>query len=91
MSHPSALYFAWLAAASGITSFLYGIDKARSKRDQRRIPEIVLHAFALSGGFAGGRVGRALFRHKTRKISFALVLILSTVIHLGITYWLFLK
>jgi uncharacterized membrane protein YsdA (DUF1294 family) len=84
------LYWLWLAIASGITFLLYGLDKAQSKSGGWRVPEVVLHVLALSGGFPGGWAGRSLFRHKTKKGFFVFVLTVSTVIHLGLGYWLIL-
>jgi uncharacterized membrane protein YsdA (DUF1294 family) len=55
------------------------------------VPEIVLHGLALLGGFPGGWLGRAVFRHKTRKPAFIVVLIVSTVVHVAVIYWLFLR
>jgi uncharacterized membrane protein YsdA (DUF1294 family) len=86
--HP---YLIWLAAASVITFLLYGLDKTQAKRGGRRIPEAVLHWLALLGGFPGGWLGRALFRHKTQKGIFTLVLTVGTAIHLVLIYWLFFK
>jgi len=85
------LYLIWLAIASVITFILYGIDKSQSKKSGWRAPEVVLHVLALLGGFPGGWAGRSIFRHKTKKISFIFVLTLSTLIHLGLVYWLFLR
>jgi uncharacterized membrane protein YsdA (DUF1294 family) len=82
------IYVIWLAVVSVITFVLYGFDKALSKREGWRIPEVFLHGLALSGGFPGGWAGRALFHHKTRKGFFVFVLALSTMIHLGLGYWL---
>ena len=82
------IYGIWIAAASIITFILYGFDKAQSKTEGWRIPEAYLHGLALAGGFPGGWAGRAIFRHKTRKGFFVLVLVLSTMIHLGLGYWL---
>lgn len=83
------LYLIWLAALSLITFSLYGVDKARSKRKgARRVPENTLHLLALLGGFIGGWAGRWLFRHKTKKGIFTFVLILSTVIHAGVIWWI---
>jgi uncharacterized membrane protein YsdA (DUF1294 family) len=84
------LYLIWLAIASGITFLLYGFDKAQSKTGGWRVPEVVLHGLALSGGFPGGWAGRSLFRHKTKKGIFVFVLAVSTAIHLGLGYWLML-
>ncbi len=44
----------------------YGADKAKAKRDAWRIPEKVLLLLSFLGGAAGGLLGMALFRHKTR-------------------------
>jgi uncharacterized membrane protein YsdA (DUF1294 family) len=84
-------YLIWVAIASGITFLLYGFDKAQSKKGGWRVPEIVLHGLALAGGFPGGWAGRSVFRHKTKKGIFVFVLAVSTVIHLGLVYWLFIR
>jgi uncharacterized membrane protein YsdA (DUF1294 family) len=84
-------YWIWLIALSIITFLLYGYDKGQAKLGGLRVPEIVLHVLALLGGFPGGWVGRAVFRHKIRKVSFTIVLIVSTIIHVGIIYLLFLR
>ena len=80
-------YWIWLAVASGITFVLYGLDKFQSRRGGWRVPEVVLHGWALAGGFAGGWVGMSAFRHKTKKGSFWFVLVVSTMIHAGLVYW----
>ena len=85
------VYWIWLVAASVITFLLYGYDKGQAKLGGLRIPEAVLHGLALIGGFPGGWLGRAMFRHKNRKPMFTVVLILSTIIHLGIIYLVFLR
>jgi uncharacterized membrane protein YsdA (DUF1294 family) len=82
------IYLVWLAIASVITFILYGFDKAQSKNGGWRVPEVVLHGLALVGGFPGGWAGRSVFRHKTKKAFFVFVLAVSTLIHLGLIYWL---
>ena len=84
-------YWIWLIALSIITFLLYGYDKGQAKLGGLRVPEIVLHALALLGGFPGGWLGRAVFHHKIRKPVFTVVLVVSTVIHVGIIYLLFLR
>jgi uncharacterized membrane protein YsdA (DUF1294 family) len=84
-------YSIWLAIASGITFLLYGFDKTQSKNGGWRVPEVILHGLALAGGFPGGWAGRSIFRHKTKKGIFVFVLTVSTVIHLGLVYWLFIR
>lgn len=84
-------YWIWLIAASIITFLLYGYDKGQARLGGLRVPELILHGMALAGGFPGGWLGRAVFHHKTRKPAFIVVLIVSTVIHLGVIYLLFLR
>ena len=84
--HP---YVAWIVGWSIATFVFYGLDKSRAQNGGGRIPELVLHGMALVGGFLGGWLGRAFFRHKTLHGAFLLVLIVSTVLHAGIALWLF--
>jgi uncharacterized membrane protein YsdA (DUF1294 family) len=84
-------YLLWLAALNLITFILYGFDKAQSKRKGPRIPEKALHLLALAGGFIGGWVGRSVFHHKTKKPMFIFILVVSTLIHAGIFYLVFLR
>jgi uncharacterized membrane protein YsdA (DUF1294 family) len=81
-------YGIWLAALSIITFLVYGFDKARASRNGWRVPEATLHILALAGGFPGGWAGRRVFRHKTQKGFFVFVLAVSTLIHLGLVYFL---
>ena len=93
-------YAAWVAVWSLITFVTYGLDKlaakqgkdGRGKSKARRVPEKVLHLLALLGGFGGGWLGRQVFRHKSAKPVFALVLGLATALHLSALLgllWLF--
>lgn len=82
------IYAAWLILTSVVTFILYGFDKARARNRGWRVPEAVLHWLALAGGFPGGWAGREVFRHKTQKGFFTFVLLVSTLIHLGVGYWL---
>ncbi len=82
-------FVAWMLAWSVVTLGLYGYDKAQAKMGGGRVPEIVLHMLALVGGVWGAWLGMILFRHKTRKPVFKIVLILATVVWLGLGYWYF--
>lgn len=71
---------AWLVGWTPVAFAVYGIDKWQAKRDGWRIPEIVLHGLALIGGVIGAWAGRIVFRHKTNKPAFLIVLIVASIL-----------
>lgn len=82
-------YIVWLISWSIATFVLYGLDKGVAKMQSLRAPENVLHLAALVGGFVGGWLGMVVWHHKTRKQIFYIVLLIATLIHGGIIYYLF--
>jgi uncharacterized membrane protein YsdA (DUF1294 family) len=82
-------YIVWLISWSIATFVIYGLDKGMSKTAFLRAPEVLLNGAALMGGFAGGWLGMLVWHHKIRKQTFYLVLLLSTLLHGGIIYYLF--
>ncbi|MCP4165862.1 MAG: DUF1294 domain-containing protein [Chloroflexi bacterium] len=82
----TSAYLSWLLAMTATTFALYGYDKMEAKLGGGRVPEIVLHALALAGGFLGGWLGMFVFNHKKRKREFWIVLIVSTILWIGISY-----
>ena len=69
------IYAAVCALVSLIAFALYGVDKYRSKREARRIPELSLLTVAALGGGVGALAAMLAFRHKTnfgRKAHFVL-------------------
>lgn len=76
---------AWVLAAYlmlGAVSFgVYGFDKRAARRGDWRVPESTLHGIDLIGGIAGGLLGQAAFRHKTRKESFVIATALIAAAH----------
>lgn len=59
-----------------------GIDKIKAKKNKWRIPESTLFSVSVLGGSLGGLLGIFLFNHKKNKISFYIIFILSTALHL---------
>lgn len=53
------------------TFMLFGIDKMKAESRSWRVAESTLLGLAFIGGSLGAYVGRALFRHKTRKQPFS--------------------
>jgi uncharacterized membrane protein YsdA (DUF1294 family) len=78
---------AWLVGWTPVAFAAYGIDKRAAGRDDWRIPEIVLHGLALIGGVIGAWAGRLVFRHKTRKPVFLVVLVIASVLWGAIAIW----
>jgi uncharacterized membrane protein YsdA (DUF1294 family) len=75
----------WLLAWVGITSawafLLFGFDKWRAGRtDRRRVAESSLCLVSALGGWLGGLLGMVVFRHKTSKPSFLFKFILALVV-----------
>ncbi len=64
------LVFGICAGASAFLFAIYYIDKTEAQRGGERVPENMLHLFAILGGWPGALVARHLFRHKTRKQPF---------------------
>lgn len=81
------LLLAWLVGWTLPAFALYGIDKRQARRAGWRVPEAVLHGLALIGGVMGAWAGRAVFRHKTQKPVFLVVLIAASVLWAGIVSW----
>ena len=80
------IYVLWLAGLSLLTFMVYGFDKTQAKTSGLRVPESTLHILALLGGVAGGWAGRRVFRHKSRKVSFGIVLTLASLLHAFLIY-----
>ena len=66
-----------------IVFILYGADKAKAKRGNRRIPEKTLLWCAFLLGGAGGMAGMLVFRHKTRHTKFRVLLPLALILTLA--------
>jgi uncharacterized membrane protein YsdA (DUF1294 family) len=87
---------AWLLVINLATFFLFGIDKWKAKRKEkkdavRRVPEKTLFLFAALGGSIGALLGMKAWHHKTLHKSFRYgipaILALQILIPLGL--WLY--
>lgn len=66
------IFSCFLLAVNGLAFALFGVDKRRARRRQRRVPERTLFLCALLGGCPGAILGMRVFRHKTLHKRFAL-------------------
>jgi len=81
----------YLLAVNLTTFILYGYDKLISGTKMLRVPEKVLHLFALVFGSPAAFVAQKCFRHKTVKKSFqiwfVLIILLQSILAGAYTYW----
>ena len=73
---------------NGIVFLLYGCDKQRARNDEWRISEktLILCAFFLGG--LGSGLGMLIFRHKTRRLKFRILIPISMVCNVVVLYQL---
>lgn len=69
------------AAMSGLSFLAYRSDKIFAETGRWRISEVTLQALDLCLGSPGGLLGQAVFRHKTRKASYAAATMLIAAVH----------
>jgi len=78
---------AWIAGWTLPAFAMYGLDKRQAEQGGWRVPEILLHGLALVGGVIGAWAGRFVFRHKTQKPVFTVVLVAASILWGVITVW----
>jgi uncharacterized membrane protein YsdA (DUF1294 family) len=78
--------YAGVIGVNAVTLALYGYDKHQAIAGGTRIPEAALHLTALLGGSPGAVLAQGLFRHKTRKRSFRIVLIGIILLQVAAVY-----
>lgn len=74
----------YLLSVNLLTLFLFHRDKRLAQLGGRRIPEFRLLLFAALGGAAGAWVGMRVFRHKTRKPLFTILVPLLFFLQLAL-------
>ena len=70
-----------------ITFSVFGYDKQLAKNRKNRISERSLFLLMLFGGTIGGLLAMLIFRHKTKKSSFKLMVFGIIVIQLALLYF----
>jgi len=78
-----------LIALNAASFLLLGMDKFQAAQGGMRIPEKILFASAFVGGSAGTLVGMYLFRHKTKKTSFQMVIALILLLQIAALAYLY--
>ena len=73
-----------LLAWNLIIFIMYGTDKSKSKKGNRRISEKTLITTAFFMGSIGAVFGVLAFRHKTKKWKFRLLLPLAVLVNIAV-------
>lgn len=82
-------YAGYLLFMNLLAFFLMLADKKLAQAHKWRIPERTLLTAALFGGGVGGFLAMRIFRHKTRKLKFTLLLPLLIAVWAAISYFVF--
>lgn len=82
------IYF-YLVVINLTTFFLMFSDKRRAIHHAWRIPEKTFFMLSFLGGAAGALTGMFLFRHKTRHLSFRIILPLCLLFNVAAVYFVF--
>lgn len=83
------LLIVYLVIINIIAFALYGIDKFKAMKNAWRIPEATLIGIAAIGGGLGAYIGMQIFRHKTRKPLFTILVPLLMILWFGGVLWYF--
>jgi len=75
-----------LAVWNAVTFLQMAIDKFQAVRGKRRISESTLLAAAFAMGGFGGFFGALIFRHKTRKWKFRILLPVALIFNLSVIF-----
>jgi len=70
------------------TFFYFGVDKIKASLAKRRISEKMLWTLSLVGGSLGGILGMYFFRHKTKKLSFQIIMAIILAVQICLVVWL---
>ncbi len=80
-----------LAAWNAVTFIMMGADKLFAKKDMWRVREstLIISAFAMGG--IGAFLGSRVFRHKTRKTKFVVLLPVAAAVTVAVTAFVLYK
>jgi Predicted membrane protein len=70
----------YLLIINSLAFVMYGVDKRKARKGAFRIAEKHLLLVAFLGGATGAFIGMRIFRHKTKKKRFAIVVPLCMLI-----------
>ncbi len=89
MDNLTQLVLIYTASINLISLLMFGVDKLKAKHDAWRLSERSLYLVSFLGGVFGSVLGMKIFRHKTRKTKFKIIIsilaIWNVIIYLAVT------
>ena len=82
-------FIVYLLVMNIATFVIFGLDKAKAKKDKWRIPEATLIILCIAGGSIGGLAAMFAFHHKTRKNKFRIGVPLILVLQAALLVYIF--
>lgn len=70
----------YLTAINIVAFTVFTMDKLTAAQSMVRVPEKILLALSITGGFGGAAISQGIFNHKTAKFSFVLKFVLASAI-----------
>ncbi|OIO18758.1 MAG: hypothetical protein AUJ23_03080 [Candidatus Magasanikbacteria bacterium CG1_02_32_51] len=86
LSNFQSTILAYFVLINFITFITFGIDKGKAINNNRRVSEKTLWVMSLLGGSLGALLAMKTFRHKTKKLSFQVVLALILALQVLLIY-----
>ncbi|MBP3324223.1 MAG: DUF1294 domain-containing protein [Clostridia bacterium] len=77
----------YLVFINVLSFVIFAVDKNRAKKNLWRISEAMLLFLAFIGGALGAFLSMLIFRHKTQKLKFTLLVPLFLIIHIFLAFF----
>ncbi|MFA7314595.1 MAG: DUF1294 domain-containing protein [Candidatus Magasanikbacteria bacterium] len=88
LSNFQSAILAFLVLINFVTFITFGIDKNKAINNNRRVSEKTLWIMSLLGGSIGALLAMKTFRHKTKKLSFQVILALVIALQILLIYFI---
>jgi uncharacterized membrane protein YsdA (DUF1294 family) len=75
-----------IVISSLLTYFVYAKDKAAATQGLWRVPQKTLHLLSLFFGWPGAIIAQERLRHKTKKLSFRVILWMTVFLNVAVVY-----
>lgn len=77
-------FYLYLAALNTAVFIVCGIDKSLAGTAHSRVPEMLFYIAALLGGSPGLLAAMGIFRHKTRKAPFQVIVVFICILQIAV-------